>query len=167
MTTSGKSSGKAVAHRKSTRVKTTLLDLISGLIDRTPDDTALIASIKRIFASSEVRILRSFAPIRLVAHGLAGRPTQSKSVSSTSLSRSFHFRQSCFYGPYPHRPESDPTGATDSLRLGRSPFFSPTHMLDSTHGLFRLRRALLPIGENSEPAGEGCRRGGVSSAFGP
>ena len=58
---------KVLAQRKRALVKTSFLELIGNLIDRTPDDAALIASVKRLFDISEVRLVRSFAPIRLVA----------------------------------------------------------------------------------------------------
>jgi hypothetical protein len=67
MRKSAKSSEKVLAQRKRALVKTTFLELIGNLIDRTPDDAALIASVKRIFDISEVRVVRSLAPLRLVA----------------------------------------------------------------------------------------------------
>jgi hypothetical protein len=57
---------KVLAQRKRALVKTTFLELIGNLIDRTPDDAALIASVKRIFDVSDVRVARSLAPLRLV-----------------------------------------------------------------------------------------------------
>jgi hypothetical protein len=59
---------KVLAQRKRALVKTTFLELIGNLIDRTPDDAALIASVKRIFDVSDVRMARSLAPLRLVAN---------------------------------------------------------------------------------------------------
>ncbi|MGH7853827.1 MAG: hypothetical protein ACREP3_10330 [Candidatus Binatia bacterium] len=67
MRKSAKNSKKVLAQRKRALVKTTFLELIGNLIDRTPDDTALIASVKRIFDISDVRVVRSLAPLRLVA----------------------------------------------------------------------------------------------------
>jgi hypothetical protein len=66
MENSTRNNRRVVAQSKKTRVKTTFLDLIGNLIDRTPDDAALIASVKRIFDVSDVRLVRSLAPVRLV-----------------------------------------------------------------------------------------------------
>ena len=57
---------KALAQCKRTLVKTTFLELIGNLIDRTPDDAALIASVEQIFDISDVRVIRSLSPVRLV-----------------------------------------------------------------------------------------------------
>ena len=65
MRKTAKSSEKVLAQRKRALVKTTFLELIGNLIDRTPNDAALIASVKRIFDISDVRLVRSLAPIRL------------------------------------------------------------------------------------------------------
>ena len=69
---------KTLIHKK-TLVKTTFLELIGNLIDQTPDDAALMAAVKRIFDLSEVRLIRSLVPVRLVNKGAAlgaGRPTK-------------------------------------------------------------------------------------------
>jgi hypothetical protein len=71
MRKSTKSSGRALAQCKRTLIKTTFLELIGNLIDRTPDDAELIASVKRIFDISDVRVVRSLAPLRLVTKGYA------------------------------------------------------------------------------------------------
>jgi hypothetical protein len=68
MRKSPKGREKVLAQRQRALVKTTFLELIGNLIDRTPDDAALIASVKRIFDSSDVRVVRSLAPLRLVAN---------------------------------------------------------------------------------------------------
>jgi hypothetical protein len=68
MRNSPKGREKVLAQRKRALVKTTFLELIGNLIDRTPDDAALIASVKRIFDISDVRVVRSLAPLRLVAN---------------------------------------------------------------------------------------------------
>ena len=64
-----KTRGKLLAQCRRPRVKTTFLELIGALIDRTAGDAALVASVKRIFATSDVRLARSLAPVRLVAGG--------------------------------------------------------------------------------------------------
>ena len=64
--------GKVLAQCKRALVKTTLMELVGNLIDRSADDAALIASVKRIFAVSDVRLARSFVPIRLVAKTSVG-----------------------------------------------------------------------------------------------
>jgi hypothetical protein len=69
MKTSTRSGGKVLAQRKRTLIKTTFLELLGNLIDRTPDDDALIATVKRIFDVSDVRLVRSLAPVQLVTEG--------------------------------------------------------------------------------------------------
>jgi hypothetical protein len=48
-------------------VRTTFLELIGALIEARKNDAETIASVKRIFDRSEVRVVRSLAPIRLIA----------------------------------------------------------------------------------------------------
>ncbi len=73
MKKSTQSNNKVLAQRKRALVKTTFLELIGNLIDQTPDDAALIASVKRIFDVSDVRLVRSLAPLRLVAKEAASK----------------------------------------------------------------------------------------------
>ena len=64
-----KCSGNTPARPKRMLIKTTFLELIANLIDRTPDDAQLMATVKRIFAISDVRVIRSLAPLQLDIKG--------------------------------------------------------------------------------------------------
>jgi hypothetical protein len=48
-------------------LRTTFLDLIGKLLETTHDDAVVVASIRRIFADCNARMVRSLAPVRLVA----------------------------------------------------------------------------------------------------
>ena len=65
MKNAGNNSGRVLAQRKRMRVRTTFLEIVSGLMDRTPDDASLVAALRHLFDISDVRILRSLAPVRL------------------------------------------------------------------------------------------------------
>lgn len=72
---------------KSKRVlfKTTIFDLFSGLIDRAPNDAAIVGWAQRIFADYDVRLLRTLTPLRLGAPA-APAPAQPKtSATKTRL----------------------------------------------------------------------------------
>jgi hypothetical protein len=49
------------------RIRTTFFELISAFIDAAKNDAEIIVSIKQLFERSDVRLLRSLAPVRLVA----------------------------------------------------------------------------------------------------
>jgi hypothetical protein len=65
MKNAGNNSARVFAQRKRMRVRTTFLELLSGLMDRTPDDASLMASLRHLFDISDVRVVRSLAPVRL------------------------------------------------------------------------------------------------------
>jgi hypothetical protein len=48
-------------------IRTNFLDLIGKLLESTHDDAAVVASIRRIFDDCNARMIRSLAPIRLIA----------------------------------------------------------------------------------------------------
>ena len=48
-------------------IRTNFLDLIGKLLESTHDDAAVVASIRRIFDDRNARMVRSLAPIRLIA----------------------------------------------------------------------------------------------------
>ena len=55
------------AHRpKTTSIRTTVLDLLAELTALTKDDALVMAAIKNIFATYDVRLPRSLVPVRLV-----------------------------------------------------------------------------------------------------
>jgi hypothetical protein len=72
MKDAGKSGGKVLAQRKRMRVRTTILELMAGIMDRTPDEASLLASLQHIFAVSDVRVVRSLAPVRLMMQASVG-----------------------------------------------------------------------------------------------
>ena len=56
-----------MAHRpKTTSIRTTVLDLLEELTALTKDDALVMAAIKNIFATYDVRLARSLVPVRLV-----------------------------------------------------------------------------------------------------
>lgn len=55
------------SNRKKKVIRTTFFELIDALIDVTNNDAEILASVKRIFDRSDVRMVRSLAPVRLVA----------------------------------------------------------------------------------------------------
>ena len=59
-------STKATVQRKSTPIKTTVMELIETLSNLTNDDALVVATMKTIFASYQVRLARTLAPVRLV-----------------------------------------------------------------------------------------------------
>ena len=59
-------STKTIAQRKSTPIKTTVMELIESLSNLTNDDALVVATMKNIFASYQVRLARTLAPVRLV-----------------------------------------------------------------------------------------------------
>jgi hypothetical protein len=83
------SAKKACArHRvKSKRVlfKTTIFDLISGLIDRVPNDAAIVAQAQRIFADYDVRLLRTLTPLRLGAASGSPQAQAKRATAKTQL----------------------------------------------------------------------------------
>jgi hypothetical protein len=61
-----KNSKKPATQSKKTLIKTTFLDLIAKLAEKTDDDAAILASVKQILDKCNVRLVRSLAPVRLV-----------------------------------------------------------------------------------------------------
>jgi hypothetical protein len=60
--------GRRQVGRPSTRaITTTLMDLLQALADMTKDDTVVMAVMKEVFASCNVKVVRSLAPVRLGA----------------------------------------------------------------------------------------------------
>ena len=59
-------STKTIAQRKSTPIKTTVMELIESLSNLTNDDALVVATMKNIFASYQVRLARTLAPVRIV-----------------------------------------------------------------------------------------------------
>lgn len=59
-------STKTIAQRKSAPIKTTVMELIESLSSLTQDDALVVATMKNIFASYQVRLARTLAPVRLV-----------------------------------------------------------------------------------------------------
>ena len=59
-------STKTIAQRKSTPIKTTVMELIESLSNLTNDDALVVATMKNIFASYQVRLARTLAPVCLV-----------------------------------------------------------------------------------------------------
>ena len=58
---------KKTAHRpRTTSIRTTVLDLLEELTALTKDDALVMAVIKNIFATYDVRLARSLVPVRLV-----------------------------------------------------------------------------------------------------
>jgi hypothetical protein len=57
-------------HRiKKTSIRTTVLDILEELTALTKDDTLVMAAMKNIFATHNVRLARTLAPVRLVSGG--------------------------------------------------------------------------------------------------
>jgi hypothetical protein len=59
-------SPKTIAQVKSTPIKTTVMEMIESLSNLTNDDALVVATMKNIFASYQVRLARTLAPVRLV-----------------------------------------------------------------------------------------------------
>ncbi len=59
-------STKTIAREKSAPIKTTVMELIDSLSSLTQDDALVVATMKNIFASYQVRLARTLAPVRLV-----------------------------------------------------------------------------------------------------
>ena len=58
---------RKTAHRlRTTSIRTTVLDLLEELTLLTKDDALVMATIKNIFATYDVRLARSLVPVRLV-----------------------------------------------------------------------------------------------------
>jgi len=59
---------KTIAARrpKTSSITTTVLDLLKELTALTKDDALVMAAIKNIFATHDVRLVRSLVPVRLV-----------------------------------------------------------------------------------------------------
>jgi len=69
-----------VVRPKTTLIRTTFMDLLQELTNLTKDDALVLAALKNIFDCYNVRLVRSLAPVRLVAtsrwshgHRRAGR----------------------------------------------------------------------------------------------
>jgi hypothetical protein len=52
-----------------TSIRTTVMDLLEELTALTKDDTLVMAAVKNIFATRNVRLARTLAPVRLVSRG--------------------------------------------------------------------------------------------------
>ena len=52
---------------KTTLIRTTFMDLLQELTNLTKDDALVLAALKNIFDCHNVRLVRSLAPLRLVA----------------------------------------------------------------------------------------------------
>lgn len=63
------------ARRQSAPIKTTVMELIEALSIVTKDDALVVATMKNIFASYQVRLARTLAPVRLV-HDKIARQTE-------------------------------------------------------------------------------------------
>jgi hypothetical protein len=57
---------KSAAGPRRVFVKTTVLDLLKELTALTKDDALVLAAMKNIFATRNVRLARTLAPVRLV-----------------------------------------------------------------------------------------------------
>jgi hypothetical protein len=55
------------SNRDKVLIRTTFYELIDALIDVTKNDAEILASVKQIFDRSDVRMVRSLAPVQLVA----------------------------------------------------------------------------------------------------
>ena len=64
-------STKTIAQGNSTPIKTTVMELIESLSNLTNDDALVVATMKNIFASYQVRLARTLAPVRLVNGGFS------------------------------------------------------------------------------------------------
>jgi hypothetical protein len=53
-----------------TSIRTTVMDLLEELTALTKDDTLVMAAVKNIFATRNVRLARTLAPVRLVSRTL-------------------------------------------------------------------------------------------------
>ena len=77
-----------VERRKSARekpIKTTFMELIRELSSLTSDDYLVVAAVKRIFDTYNVRLSRSLFPVRLVP---AGSPLRVRRKSAWNKGRS-------------------------------------------------------------------------------
>jgi hypothetical protein len=54
------------SNRDKVLIRTTFYELIDALIDVTKNDAEILASVKQIFDRSDVRMVRSLAPVQLV-----------------------------------------------------------------------------------------------------
>ena len=59
------------AQRQSAPIKTTVMELIEALSTLTQDDAVVVATMKNIFSSYQVRLARTLAPVRLVRDKIA------------------------------------------------------------------------------------------------
>jgi hypothetical protein len=57
---------KTIADGKSAPIKTTVMELVESLSSLTQDDALVVAAMKNIFASYQVRLARTLAPVQLV-----------------------------------------------------------------------------------------------------
>ena len=58
---------KSAPRSRRTLIRTTVLDLLKELSALTKDDALVIAAMRNIFATCNVRLSRTLAPVRLVA----------------------------------------------------------------------------------------------------
>ncbi len=59
-------SANTIAQGKPAPIKTTVMELIESLSSLTKDDALVVETMKNIFASYQVRLARTLAPVRLV-----------------------------------------------------------------------------------------------------
>ena len=57
---------QTIAQKKPAPIKTTVMELIESLSNLTQDDALVVATMKNIFASYQVRLARTLAPVQLV-----------------------------------------------------------------------------------------------------
>jgi len=65
-------SRKGHHHNNATPIRTTIMDLLHTLSDLTKDDRLVVSAFESIFASHQVRLVRSSVPIRLVGRKRSG-----------------------------------------------------------------------------------------------
>jgi len=63
---SKRNSSKVLAPRKSTRIRTSILELMQELSNLTNDDNLVIAAVRNIFGAYNVRLAGAPVPVRLV-----------------------------------------------------------------------------------------------------
>ena len=74
-------STKTIARGKSTPIKTTVMELIESLSNLTNDDALVVATMKNIFASYQVRLARTLAPVRLVNSEFSLKATRKRNTA--------------------------------------------------------------------------------------
>jgi hypothetical protein len=62
-------SSKPIAPPEKSPIKTTFMELLIELNSLTKDDTLVMETVKSIFASHKIRLVRTLAPVRIVNGG--------------------------------------------------------------------------------------------------